>query len=215
MPRSDAIGSAIFRPIIIAGVVVTHNRESFNSIPRHLIRVSTPNSDGTTDRIWIKSKDARYASANGRVDILAKDDNQQVAGTLNRHLCWWGKPTDPDNLVSWASSLLFAFQYIFYRHNHSRDRSSLDGIDLCIVDTATFPEGVFLPDMDLIHAYRSFDENLRDLEDLRRKKHRSFCRILLLWRIPVAGCTENRRQVPNHFSAGNHRPEVVLITTRV
>ena len=109
-------------------------------------------------------------SANGRVDILAKDDNQQVAGTLNRHLRWWGKPTDPDNLVSWTSSLLFAFQYIFYRHNHSRDRSSLDRIDLCIVDTATFPEGVFLPDMDLIYAYRSFDENLRDLEDLRRKK---------------------------------------------
>ena len=43
-------------------------------------------SDGTTDRIWVKSKDARYASANGRVDILAKDDNQQVAGTLNGHL---------------------------------------------------------------------------------------------------------------------------------
>jgi len=35
---------------------------------------------------------------------------------------------------------------------------------------ATFPERVFLPDMDLIHAYRSFDENLRDLEDLRRKE---------------------------------------------
>ena len=87
--------------------------------------------------------------------------------------------------------------------------SSTGTIDLCIVDIATFPEGVFLPDMDLIHAYRSFDENLRDLEDLRRKKHRNLRRILLLWRIPVAGCTENRRQVPNHFSAGNHRPEVV------
>ena len=74
-------------------------------------------------------------SANGRVDILAKDDNQQVAGTLNRHLRWWGEPTDPDNLVSWTSSLLFAFQSIFYRHHHSRDRLSLDRIDLCIVDT--------------------------------------------------------------------------------
>jgi hypothetical protein len=39
---------------------------------------------------------------------------------------------------------------IFYRHNHSRDKSSLDRIDFCIVETATFPEGVFLPDMDLI-----------------------------------------------------------------
>ena len=65
------------------------------------------------------------------------------------------------------------------------------------------------------HAYRSFDENLRDLEDLRRKKHRNIRRILSLWRIPVAGCTENRRRVPNYFSAGIHRPEVVLTTTRV
>ena len=143
-------------------------REKFDGIPRYLFRVFTPNSDGTTDRFWVKSKDAKYSSADSRVD------NQRVASMLNRHLRWRGKDEDPDNWVSWTSSLLFALQYIFYRHIDSRDGSSLDRIYLCVVDTVSFPKGVFLRDMDLIDAYRSFDTNLLDLEGLRRTKHRHF-----------------------------------------
>jgi hypothetical protein len=149
-------------------------REKFDDIPCYLFRVLTPNSESTTDRFWVKSKDAKYSSANSRVDILSRSHNRQVASMLNRHLRWWGKDEDLDNLVSWTSSLLFALQYIFYRHVDSRDGSSLDRIHLCVVDTASFPKGVFLRDMDLIDTYRSFDPNLLDLEGLRRTKHRHF-----------------------------------------
>src|ERR1700722_578744 len=89
---------------------------------------------------------------------------------LNKHLQWWGK----DNLVSWTSSLLFALQYIFYRHTDSRDGSSLDKIYLCIVDTVSFPKGIFLRGMDLINAYCLFDANLLGLKGLRTRKHRDF-----------------------------------------
>lgn len=89
-----------------------------------------------------------------------------MASMLNWHLRWSGKPEDPDNLVSWTSSLLFVLQYIFYRHTRWKDRSSLDKIYLCVIDTVSFPNGVFLRDIDLIYAYRSFDINLRDLEGL-------------------------------------------------
>jgi hypothetical protein len=58
-------------------------RGKFDGIPRYPFRVFTPNSDGITDRFWVKSKDARYASANSRVDILARDHNQQVASMPN------------------------------------------------------------------------------------------------------------------------------------
>ncbi|KAL2011936.1 hypothetical protein VTN00DRAFT_4654 [Thermoascus crustaceus] len=123
---------------------------------------------------WVKSKDARYGRVNSTVDIFAMDNNQQVASMLNTHLRLWGSHEDPDNLVAWTSSLLFALQYIFYRHADSRDKSCLDEIDLCVVDTASFPEGVFFQDMHLIRVYRSFDTSLQRLEGLRRKKHRDF-----------------------------------------
>lgn len=146
-------------------------REKFDEIPRYLFRVSTPYSDGTTDRFWVKSKNARRDCADSRLDVFASVRNQHVASMLNRHLRWQGKPTDSDNFVSWTSSLLFALQYIFYRHNDWRDGSSLDSIYLCIVDTDNFPKGTFIRDADLIRAYRLFDSELEDFEGLRTKKH--------------------------------------------
>jgi len=88
---------------------------------------------------------------------------------LARHLWWW--EGSEDNLVSWTSSLLFAITYIFSLHANVRDGSTFDNIFLCIVDTACFPKRVFLRDMDLIHAYRSFDADLGRLGDLRAKQH--------------------------------------------
>ncbi|KAF2808307.1 uncharacterized protein BDZ99DRAFT_51643 [Mytilinidion resinicola] len=91
---------------------------------------------------------------------------------LFRHLRWRGTSSDPDNLVSWTSSLLFALQYMFYRHYSSKDGSSIAAIYLCMVDTAAFLKGVFVRDMDLIRIFRSFDLDLRNFKGLRTKRHR-------------------------------------------
>ena len=149
-------------------------RAKLDDVPRYLFRISTPKSDGTTDKFWVKSKDARHGRMNSREDVLELDDNQQVASLLNRHLRWWGKANDPDNFVSWTSSLLFALQYVFYRHTHEKDGSSLADIYLYIVDTAGFRKGTFVRDMDLILAYCSFDEKLQDLKCLRTEKRSRF-----------------------------------------
>jgi hypothetical protein len=146
-------------------------RGKFDIIPRYLFRVFTPKSDGTTDRFWVKSKDASDGRTNNNwLDIFSRDKNQ-VASMLNRHLRWWGKDEDPDNFVSWTSSLLFALQYIFYRQTHSRDGSRLDQICLCVIDTTSFPKGVFLRDMDLISTYSSVETGVANLDYLRAKKH--------------------------------------------
>ena len=161
-------------------------REKFNTIPRYLFRVSTPKSDGTTDKIWVKSKDARWVKDSRRIDFLSIQDKKEAAAILNKHLRWKGQPEDRDNLVSWTSSLLFALQYIFYRHH--KDPSAFDEIYLCIIDTTAFPKGVFLRDMDLIETYKGSDEgiwvldrsgsiprlDLSYLKELRVKKRSGF-----------------------------------------
>jgi hypothetical protein len=63
-------------------------RERFDDIPRYLFRVFTPKSDGTTDRFWVKSQDAKYSRANSTVDILSMDDDHLAAKMLNKHLQW-------------------------------------------------------------------------------------------------------------------------------
>jgi hypothetical protein len=89
---------------------------------------------------------------------------------LNRHLRWWEGAED--NLVSWTSSLLFALVYIFHLHANERDGSAFEDIFLCVVDTTLFPPGVFLQDLDLIRAFRTFDWQLADFENLRLYKRR-------------------------------------------
>lgn len=61
-------------------------RERFDVIPRYLFRIFTPKSDGTTDKFWVKSKDARYGRSDNKVHILSRDHDQEVASMLNRHL---------------------------------------------------------------------------------------------------------------------------------
>lgn len=100
-------------------------RERLNKIPRYLFRISTLYSDGTTDTLWVKSKDARHERASARDDILATVDNFKVTWMLYRHLLWKGGVNDAENFVSWTSSLLLALQYVFYRHKHSWDGSGL------------------------------------------------------------------------------------------
>jgi len=87
---------------------------------------------------------------------------------VNRHLRWW---KGGDNLVSWTSSLLFALVYVFHLHANKSDNSSLNDICLCIVDTSSISEGIFIKDLDLIEAYHSFNSELEDLQKLRLTKH--------------------------------------------
>ena len=61
---------------------------------------------------------------------------------------------------------------MFYRHYSGKDGSSLDTIDLCVVDTAALPKGVFVRDMDLIRTFRSYHQDLQKFEDLRMTRSR-------------------------------------------
>ncbi|KAF5700186.1 hypothetical protein FMUND_14429 [Fusarium mundagurra] len=146
--------------------------ETFDAVPRYLFRVFTPKSQGKTDESWAKSMDARYEVADSRVDIFARANKKRTAEMLYRHLRWWKGPDD--NLVSWTSSLLFALVYIFYLHANARDGSTFGNIHLCVVDTSSFPEAVFIRDMDLIRAYRSFDSRLWNFEGLRCNRRNGF-----------------------------------------
>ena len=150
-------------------------REKFDDIPRYLFRVSTPRSDGTTDKVWVRSKDAKFFPVDGTVDLFANSNDREAASMLNRHLRWKGEPENSDNLVSWTSSLLFALQYIFYRRNHQKDQSPFEAIDLCIIDTTAFPKGVFLRDMDLMDAYSPSHPDVKHFQGLRTRRHYRFC----------------------------------------
>lgn len=121
-------------------------------LPRFLFRVSTPKSDGSTDESWAKSRDAVNGLPCAAEDIFQSDDPSTVY-KLTAHL--WNYPNSRhDNMVSWTSSLLFAIQYIFYRHRKPEDSSTLDEIRLYVVDTAKFEKATFVRDMDLIRAFQ-------------------------------------------------------------
>ncbi|KAL4733011.1 hypothetical protein BDV11DRAFT_100834 [Aspergillus similis] len=151
-------------------------RHALDNIPRYLFRVASPKSDGQTDAEWVRSEAATLNTYTSRKDIFANlnpTNRRIIACTLNRHLRWWPKDELQDNFVSWTSSLLFALRFIYYRHQSTRDRSSLDDIKLYVVDTSCFPRGTFLRDLDLIDAFCGFDvsespgKNLRDFQRLR------------------------------------------------
>lgn len=156
---------------------------ALDNVPRYLFRVASPNSDGETDENWVRSESAKENCPSSREDIfseLSDSKRGDVAQILNLHLRWsvkcewvrWFKDGKlEDNFMSWTSSLLFALQYIYYRHLGARDESSLDEIKLYVIDTTRFPRGTFLRDLDLIHAFHQFDyppeRNLTALQSLR------------------------------------------------
>ncbi len=160
-------------------------QEKFNDIPRYLFRVFTPKSCGMTDTSWTKSMDARFALEKSRVDIFARQDNEQVADMLNTHLRW--REGLEDNFVSWTSSLLFALIYMFHLHANSRNGSAFDDIFLCIIDTTNFPKAVFLRDMDLIQVYSPFNTDLEDFKGLRLRKDMYFGEYLSQGALKIEG----------------------------
>ncbi|KAJ9485962.1 hypothetical protein VN97_g7382 [Penicillium thymicola] len=145
---------------------------ALDEIPRYLFRVASPHSDGTTNGMWVRSKSAYQNRNFFTEDIffgLHADKRTTIARTLNLHLRWWPQGDVTDNFISWTSSLLFAIQYIYYRHLSPEDGSSLEDIKLYAIDTTGFPKGTFLRDLDLIDAFCEYDDHPRekDLENLR------------------------------------------------
>lgn len=150
-------------------------------IPHYLFRVVSPNSDGKTSEKWIRSKAVVKNSKSSTQDVFSYHDpksRRMKAHDLLVHLQWWtpfrGEVVE-DNFVSWTSSLLFAIQYIYYRHMSTRDRSRLEDIDLYIIDTTRFPRGTFMCDLDLITSFRPFEKprpnkDLKSLHNLRTTK---------------------------------------------
>lgn len=158
----------LFRPQADSGLAPT----AFDRIPRFLFRVASPKSSGTTNETWVRSESAAQNQNSHMDDIffnLNAEMRTTIARTLNLHLRWWPKRGIRDNFVSWTSSLLFAIQYIYYRHLSPDDGSSLEQIKLYLIDTDQFPKGIFLRDLDLINAFWESDNHpaRRNLENLR------------------------------------------------
>ncbi|KAI9374870.1 hypothetical protein BJX61DRAFT_540374 [Aspergillus egyptiacus] len=153
-------------------------QNALDNIPRYLFRVASPKSDGETTETWVHSHAASKDMSNSCEDIFSDlDDDKRtiIARTLNVHLRWWPKNGLEDNFVSWTSSLLFAIQYIYYRHHNKKDGSALKDIKLYVVDTTLYPRGTFIQDLDLIDFFQQYDDsqsgkNLLSLQRIRKKE---------------------------------------------
>ncbi|OOQ89241.1 hypothetical protein PEBR_16992 [Penicillium brasilianum] len=140
-----------------------------DNVPRYLFRVATPKSDGMTNEIWVRSDAAlkdRTASMEDIFYNLNTKKRTEVAKILNLHLRWGKKKNLLDNFVSWTSSLLFAIQYIYYRHY--TDDTPIEEIKLFVVDTTMFPRGTFMRDLDLIDIFYDYNKRLRSFRSLRK-----------------------------------------------
>ncbi|KAJ5286802.1 hypothetical protein N7478_002488 [Penicillium angulare] len=141
-------------------------------LPRFLFRIATPESDGSTNKIWVKSQAAKDNRPSSTEDIFSNftiKKRTNIAEILKVHLRWWPKYDLDDNFVSWTSSLLFAIQYIYYRHLSKKNRSSLANIKLYVIDTTKFPKGTFMRDLDLINIFCEYDQS-EEYKSLRRVK---------------------------------------------
>ena len=164
----------LFRPQESSGLPET----ALDNIPRYLFRVASLRSGQKATGTWVHSESAYHRKGSSMEDAFLHLDNEKgkaIARRLNRHLRWW--PNDEqDNFVSWTSSLLFAIEDIYYRHLGNEDVSRLDEIELYVIDTTLFSRGTFLRDLDLIRAFRKFDdhppkENLEALQSLRESDY--------------------------------------------
>ncbi|KAG9253092.1 uncharacterized protein F5Z01DRAFT_174232 [Emericellopsis atlantica] len=141
-----------------------------DNTPRYLFRVYSRNSSGENNTQWMKSP---AALENNLTDIFARDDAANVATVLNEHLRWWPKSC-ADPFISWTTSLLFAIQYIIYKHK--TEGTELQRMHLCIVDTTMFPKGVFIRDLDLMEEFHDKVPNgqergLQNYLNLRTKRY--------------------------------------------
>ncbi|GES62290.1 hypothetical protein ATEIFO6365_0005026700 [Aspergillus terreus] len=187
----EEANQVLFRPPTGSGF----RRTAFHEIPRYLFRVVTPCSDGMTDETWVRSELACQDHKSSTEDVffnLNDAKRKVIAQTLNVHLRWWPKGSLRDNFVSWTSSLLFAIQYIYYRHLSPKDGSSLEQIKLYAIDTTQFLKGTFVRDLDLIDFFKKFDthdtrKNLAEMHDRRKKNEFYFGEYLSQGALKIEG----------------------------
>lgn len=119
---------------------------NFNTVPKYLFRTFDKASSGRNDESVIASMASIIGSqGNSRTDILTLE-RERATELLYMHLnkrCFDGE--ESDNLISWTSSLLFAIQYAVWRRRIRRCRPS--DINICAVDTRSFPQGQFAQDI--------------------------------------------------------------------
>lgn len=173
-------------------------QQSLENIPRYLFRISDDKSPGTTNICKVASAAAAEADSSGTLPDIFTQDRKEAANLLNAHLRWKCKAKAEDrprcNLVSWTSSLLVALQYGFYRHQYwqhvNKAQGTLDMVRLLVVDTKKLGSGVFCRDVQVIDAYRPWEEapgtrNLNHLWDMRMVRRYYFGEYLSQGRITL------------------------------
>lgn len=214
----------LFRPQAGSGLA----QKALDEIPRYLFRVVSPHTVGTTNETWVHSESASQNQGSSTEDVffnLNSDKRTTIARTLNLHLRWWpkdAKDDSGDNFVSWTSSLLFAIQYIYYRHLSPEDGSDLRQMKLYAIDTTRFPKGTFLCDLDLIDTFWESDnhpprKNLESFRYLRNKTQNYFGEYLSQGSLKIEGKCElisaeslfendRLRRLQPHFCELHHLP---------
>lgn len=141
---------------------------SLDNIPTYLFRVSDHNSPGTTNPTEVCSP--AFTNLQQRADLCGMK-RERAAYVLRDHLQWDCTSTDSIehscNLMSWTSSLLFALQCAFYRHNYwNNDNEDFSDTFILVVDTRQFKRGAFARDLEAMEAYEGISTGHKSLDDL-------------------------------------------------
>lgn len=141
---------------------------SLDNIPTYLFRVSDHNSPGTTNPTEVCSP--ACTNLQQRADLCGMK-GERAAYVLRDHLQWECTSVNSIehscNLMSWTSSLLFALQYAFYRHNYwNKGNEDFSNTFILIVDTRQFKRGAFARDLEAMEAYKGISTGHRSLDAL-------------------------------------------------
>jgi len=129
------------------------------AVPRYLFRTFDRYSSGRNDESVMASAASIVGSqGSSRIDILELD-RHTATKVLHMHLKGQTFTKEPDNLMSWTSSLLFAIQYAIYKREFGGCSSD---IRICAVDTRKIPQGQFVQDISLLEAYYDTAEDVGD-----------------------------------------------------
>lgn len=125
-----------------------------SSTPRYLFRAFDPKSSGKSNENVVASPASENRTIYSRIDILSLH-NDFATTILDWHLNPWkcrdDRSQNPDNLMSWTSSLLYAIQYALYRRY--RYGCASEDIKICVIDTTKFPRGQFVHAKRLLEVY--------------------------------------------------------------